>query len=203
MLQPSASPRFAHCSCPKPGQQACGDQCGAWADDQRIILALADGLGHGPEAAVAASAAIAFVGAHHRLDLETLFNRCNEALRSTRGVALAVAVIDPHRQQLTLASVGNIRSVLLQGGKELRLGGCAGIVGGDFNRLAPDVLTLTPGDRLVLYSDGLPEFLPLAEILTAQPTPEDTTRVLVDHYASGKDDVSALAYFHRSLTDPD
>lgn len=187
---------LAHRSSPKPGQIECGDQCGAWIHGDKITLALADGLGHGPHAAIAANAAIAFIERHLDLDLEPLFNACNDALRNTRGVALAVAIVDQTQERLTLASVGNIRAALLQGNQEFRLGGCAGIVGGDFKRLAPDMMSLHPGDRLVLYSDGLPEFLALQEILAALHDPSSAVETLVEQYASGTDDVAAVAYFH-------
>src|SRR5262249_37493236 len=49
---------------PKPGEEVCGD---AWAADQRpgrLLLIVADGLGHGPDAAAAAQKAVQVFHGH-------------------------------------------------------------------------------------------------------------------------------------------
>ena len=187
---------YAHESRPKPGQTICGDRCGAWLADGKWTLAVADGLGHGPEAAAAAEAAITYFSQHLGEDIETGFKGCDKALLNTRGVALAIAIVDLANRQLTLASVGNIRAVLLRGPRELRLGGCGGIVGNGFNRLVPDILELEPGDRLFLFTDGFSEGIPLRDILAHQPAPCQTVRLLIDRFTTGTDDAAVLAYLH-------
>lgn len=197
-MSTSADHPLAFLSRPKPGQRVCGDLCGAWLADGRRILAVADGLGHGPEAAEASAAAIAFFGQHLPRDIESGFLSCDQSLRTTRGVALAVAIVDIAQNRLTLASVGNIRVVLLRDGQELRLGGCRGIVGSGFRKLAPDVLPLKNADRLYLFTDGFPEDLPLHDILPGPCTPQEAVSRLIEGRTSGNDDAAVLAYFHQS-----
>ncbi|WP_298597788.1 SpoIIE family protein phosphatase [Zoogloea sp.] len=197
MVSP-APPDLAYLAQPKHGQTVCGDACGAWLDAGRRVFAVADGLGHGPEAAEAATAAIAYLDRHLPRDIEAGFRGCDRSLRQTRGVALAVAIIDAEQNRLTLASVGNIRVVLLRDGRELRLGGCRGIVGSGYRQLAPDLLPLQPDDHLYLFTDGFPEDLPLRDILPGRCTPQEAVHRLIERYASGKDDAAVLAYFHRS-----
>ena len=42
---------------PKPGEQVCGDAWAAAEEGSRLLFLVADGLGHGPQAAEAARAA--------------------------------------------------------------------------------------------------------------------------------------------------
>jgi anti-sigma regulatory factor (Ser/Thr protein kinase) len=93
---------------PKTGEEASGD---AWATVQsgdQLTVLLADGLGHGMEAHLAASQAVRMLRENPHLAPQALIERCNLALRSTRGAAVAVARIDRAYEKLTFAGVGNI-----------------------------------------------------------------------------------------------
>ena len=185
---------------PQPGETACGDSFGIWRQEARTVLALADGLGHGPEAEAAAIRAMAVIARETGLGCEALFAECDRALRDTRGAALAIAIIDPASDTLAFASVGNIRAVLLRARGDHRLGGTRGIVGAGYNPLNPDQLLLAPGDRLVLYSDGLPEWLPLRE---AFDDPHASLDQLAEQcllrWATGRDDAGLLLYRHHGV----
>ena len=52
--------------------------------DGGVLVAVADGLGHGPEAASAAKTAIAVLEASDERELGARFLRCHERLRDTR-----------------------------------------------------------------------------------------------------------------------
>lgn len=93
---------------PKTGEEASGD---AWATVQsgdQLTVLVADGLGHGIEANLAASQAVRMLRENPQLAPQALIERCNLALRSTRGAAIAVARIDRAYEKLTFAGVGNI-----------------------------------------------------------------------------------------------
>jgi negative regulator of sigma-B (phosphoserine phosphatase) len=178
-----------------PGETACGDQCAVWLRPERIVLALADGLGHGAHAAHAAEAALRCIGARLDSDCDTLFAECDRQLRDTRGVALALAIVEPALARVTVAAVGNIRGVLLTTGRDRRLPGACGIVGAGYTGLVPERLALAPGDQLVLYSDGLQELLPLRELLcAADAPPQALAGTALQLWASERDDASILIY---------
>jgi protein phosphatase len=68
-------------------------------------------------------------------------------------------------------------------------------------------LSLAPGDRLLLCSDGLTDPLPdrlIAHLLRHQPDPDSASRVLVSAagVAGGRDDASAIVVFVDALPPP-
>jgi len=178
---------------PMPGESECGDRCAFWQDVDRLTLLVADGLGHGAEAAVAAQAAVDCVATRRALSLDEIFAACDAALHATRGAALALAQVEGDR--LSVASVGSIRAVLFGRQRELRLGGARGIVGAGYQGLRPETVVLAAGEWLALYSDGLPELLPLATL--CGQTGIDASRLAGEalaRWASARDDAALLLY---------
>lgn len=178
---------------PYPGEVESGDLCARWEDGSRVVLCLVDGLGHGPRARFAAEAAIASVGAHRELPIEAIFAACEEDLRITRGVAMALARVDLDARTLTWAAVGNIRGRLV--GRAPRSLACdPGIVGAGYARLAPESVPFSPGDLLLLFSDGLPAELSLDPPHSRQP--EDLQAwldAIVSSSGRHNDDVAIVA----------
>lgn len=180
---------------PLAGEVVCGDCCGVWLSDARTVLAVADGLGHGEAAAQAAQAAISCIEENLARSCEEMFARCDERLIGTRGAALAVAIIEPASGRLTVATVGNIRVLLLCESRELRLDGGRGIVGAGYQNLMPETLALDDGNILAMFSDGLDEFPPIRgycadRFASAQDQAED----ILEHCAHGADDAAVLIY---------
>ena len=114
---------------PLKGETLCGDVGAWWQWPQRRVLALADGLGHGPAAHHAAQKAMQCIARHGQSSCFDLFSACNDSLIDTRGAVLAIALIDQTSNLLTLGSIGNIRAILLKPDGHVRLGAGRGIVG--------------------------------------------------------------------------
>lgn len=184
-----------------PGETRCGDVCSVWCEPDRMIMMLADGLGHGPDAASAAEAAVRCISDNLHRSCEEALVVCDQMLRNTRGVALALAVVDTNSQRLTLATVGNIRAALLRGQSERHLGGARGIVGGGFKGLAPEVVDLMQGDFVVLYSDGFDEFLPVLELIDGKLSSRQIAETALKRWAKASDDASMLVYRHKKNSD--
>jgi anti-sigma regulatory factor (Ser/Thr protein kinase) len=136
-----------------PGEQACGD---AWAlalDGARAAVLVADGLGHGPQAAEASQAAVAqFVRAPFAPLAEQL-DRIHAALRITRGAAGSLALLEPDR--LWLAGAGNIATRLVSGTHSKSLAPQHGTLGVQVRRFEPVQTEWPPHAVAVLHSDGL------------------------------------------------
>ena len=181
---------------PKSGEHLCGDQVGWWSVAGRVRLALADGLGHGPEAYEAAIRAMLQIRELDRLGLDDLFARCDEGLARTRGVALAVVDVIPEEGAILHAAVGNVRTLIVQEGKVKRLAGARGIVGAGFGQLRLERLAINPGDWIALFSDGIRENASLAESLTGDRASDQLAEQLLSDWASDRDDASLLIYRH-------
>lgn len=84
-------------------------RCVDLAADDRALVAVVDGLGHGPEAALAAETILDALAAHRDSELEALVKLCHEAARHTRGAALGVARVDCPAARVRFVGVGNVR----------------------------------------------------------------------------------------------
>ncbi|GAA2011321.1 hypothetical protein GCM10009839_01750 [Catenulispora yoronensis] len=124
-------------------------------DDPAVLIMLCDGLGHGPLAAVAADTAVrAFrngVGRHP----EDILQEIHQALRGTRGAAVAVARIEPSAGRLLYCGVGNIVGALVDTEGRWGLLSQPGIVGLQMHRLRTFEYQLPPHGALAMHSDGL------------------------------------------------
>lgn len=198
---------------PISGETLCGDQLGCWHHAHGVLLALADGLGHGAEAHAAAEATMRLLATLQAQPLTEIFSHCDAALGSTRGVALALAHIErdvsTDRARLTHTAVGNIRTLLWSRQRRLRrLAGARGIVGAGYRNLRLEHLLLDVGDWLVLYSDGLPEEAAIEEVLTQAearvqsgaclPDLDALANTLLTSWANQNDDAAILIYRHST-----
>jgi len=110
--QPASGTDIGGVCVPYPGEQVCGDAWGVEADQHGLTITLADGLGHGPDAHVAAAGAILAVQRRAGRLPGELMQYAHDALRATRGAAVAIARLDLTRAQLTFSGVGNIAAAL-------------------------------------------------------------------------------------------
>lgn len=182
------------------GEPCCGDVGGWWQSGSRLVLALADGLGHGPDAYQAAFAAMQCIERHLQASCSELFAACNAGLIETRGAVLAIAIIDLDSNLLTIGSIGNIRSMLLTAQGDVRLGAERGIVGAGYVCMTPDQQLLTPGDTLVLFSDGIDAMAAVRSCLGgAQDTPQMMADRMLAGWAIDTDDAAVLVYRHGAV----
>lgn len=154
---PVAAVRAGGVNVPFAGAEYSGDAW-AWAcSGDRLTLMLADGLGHGPAAARASTAAVeALHRAAHLPPAEALVH-LDTALRGTRGAAVAVAQVDTRGGLLRFAGVGNVGARLREGDRWRSLVSRPGIVGVHRHATLREDRVPWAADRLlILHSDGLP-----------------------------------------------
>ncbi|HLM65164.1 MAG TPA: SpoIIE family protein phosphatase [Acidimicrobiales bacterium] len=146
---------------PVPGEVDCGDVATVLTTGARMVMAVIDGLGHGAPAARSASLAAEAIEKHEAEPPDVLLRRTHEALMGTRGAAATVAVVDGPGRRLDWLGVGNVDGVLVRADRWARpaVHGvflAAGVLGDRLPVLfRPGPITLSPGDRLVLATDGI------------------------------------------------
>ena len=134
---PVARPKVAALTRTMSGESVCGDACAVRSHDGVTTLMLADGLGHGPLAALASGAAVrAFGEGDGRASPAQTIRRLDGALRSTRGAAVSVVQLDPAAATLTFAGVGNVAAWADDGQQRHALMSSPGIVGKNSRRCA-------------------------------------------------------------------
>ncbi|MEU1085077.1 ATP-binding SpoIIE family protein phosphatase [Streptomyces sp. NPDC005908] len=142
---------------PFAGAELSGDAWSWVRSGDRVTLLLADGLGHGAEAARASTAAVEELRHGARLPPAELLQRLHTALGGTRGAAVAVAQLDTWTGRLRFAGIGNVTARLREGGRWRTLLSRPGIVGAHRPRtVREDEVAWTPESLLILHTDGLP-----------------------------------------------
>lgn len=150
----SASGDFGAVSVAKAGEEVCGD---AWAIDQHgagATLFVADGLGHGQEAADASVEAVRLFHRFHSHQPPTLLDYVHGGLRATRGAAVSIARYDPPAKQVVFAGIGNVAGVLATPGELRRMVSMPGTAGYTVRKIQSFQYPFQ-GGLVILCSDGL------------------------------------------------
>jgi outer membrane lipoprotein SlyB len=140
---------------PLAGERASGDAWAVLHQRDRTLAVVVDGLGHGPEAALASSEAIRVVHAMPDASPAQLVDAAHGALRATRGAAMAIAAIQPARGTLAFAGIGNISAAIHGGGAARSLASHNGTVGHIMRKVQEFAHEWPRGATLVLHSDGI------------------------------------------------
>ena len=81
-----------------PDQEESGDRHLVKTIQDGALLAVVDGSGHGKDAAGPARLAVETLETYANEDVVSLFQRCHERLRSTRGAVMSIATINAARK---------------------------------------------------------------------------------------------------------
>jgi anti-sigma regulatory factor (Ser/Thr protein kinase) len=140
---------------PIDGEDICGDAWGIASDPTTATVMVADGLGHGIQAAEASEAAVAYVAAFPDAMPKTALWEGHAALRSMRGAAIAVARIDTRAEELRFCGVGNIAASVQHASARRQLMSHNGIVGSNMRKVQEFSLEWLSDTSLIMHSDGL------------------------------------------------
>jgi anti-sigma regulatory factor (Ser/Thr protein kinase) len=188
---------------PRVGEEVCGD---GWAVEQRpgrCLILVADGLGHGPQAADAARAAVRVFREQADLDLAEIVRRIHAALRSTRGAAVAVAEVRPDDHELRFVGVGNVAGTIFAEGASRSAVSHNGTAGVEARRIQEFVYPFPKGAILVMHSDGLATSWRLEQYAgLTERVPELVAAVLYRDFNRGRDDVTVLAAREELAANP-
>lgn len=178
---------------PFPGEEHCGDSHLVAETTTGWLLAVADGLGHGVEAAVASRSLMEVVRRHLDESPDRLIRLCHEALKNTRGSAATVVSIDRKRCLLSWAGVGNVEGVIRHADPALPreyITMRGGIIGARIPGLQPSFLQLQDGDVLVLATDGID--CRFVQSMGLPHPPNKLAGYILERYAKPYDDALVL-----------
>jgi anti-sigma regulatory factor (Ser/Thr protein kinase) len=185
---------------PRNGEDASGDQWGCASAEHRHVLAVVDGLGHGPDANKAARAAIEALGRNAAHGPGAVIQSMHEASRPTRGSAAGVCELDPRQAMCRFAGVGNIACVVVTGAATRHLVSHSGIVGHSVRKVQEFAAPWPSGSLLVMHSDGVASHWDLGAYpgLSARH-PAVIAAVLYRDHSRGRDDVTVVVARQRSV----
>ncbi|WP_353615067.1 ATP-binding SpoIIE family protein phosphatase [Paracidovorax konjaci] len=140
---------------PLRGETVSGDGWAAAIEGERIALCMADGLGHGVEAARASRGALEVFAQGPFSELGGLADRMHLGLQSTRGAAVCSLRWDGAASAVHSASIGNVSARLVSGLEDRSVPAQHGTVGLHIRR-AKEIATAAPAyAMLVMHTDGI------------------------------------------------
>ncbi len=152
--RPPQSSRWGAVSVPMPGEDVCGDSWSVAQTADSVSLFVADGLGHGPDAAEAAVEAVRLFHRYGGHRVATVLEYVHGGLRATRGAAIALARLDLSAKKIAYAGIGNISGAVMSNGDLRRMVSMAGTAGHNARRIQSFNYAFA-GGLIILHSDGL------------------------------------------------
>jgi anti-sigma regulatory factor (Ser/Thr protein kinase) len=139
-----------------PGEEHSGDAWTSITMRDTMTIGVADGLGHGPVAATASSAAVRVFSDRAERTLDQIMEEAHGLLRPTRGAAVGLARIYLTQGRLEFSGVGNIAGTIVdEDGRTRRVVSLNGIVGHEMRKVQTFSYPWTAGSTLILQSDGV------------------------------------------------
>ena len=138
------------------GQIESGDGWAAWHAGALTSLFVCDGVGVGVEASAAARVATDAFRRQAERSAQQVIEAVHDALRGTRGAAVAVAELDYRTGTLRYCALGNIAGTVVRpDGARQPLAAVTGIAGQVLRPLQAVTAPWTAGSVLVLHSNGI------------------------------------------------
>jgi anti-sigma regulatory factor (Ser/Thr protein kinase) len=191
--RPSAGLELGAVCLARAGEIECGDAWAAAVTPSGPVIMVADGLGHGPEAAAAAAAAVRVFQERAPAGPGEILRDVHAALRSTRGAAVAIARLDPARREITYAGVGNIAGTVVTGLETRSMVSHNGTVGHELRKIQEFVYPWPEHALVLMHSDGLQTHWRLDRYNRAIARhPAIIAGLLYRDFNRGRDDVTVL-----------
>jgi hypothetical protein len=178
---------------PLRGEEECGDGWGIRRFADSLTLMVVDGLGHGVLAAEAAHEADRVLAQAKDISPEPLLKDVHDALRKTRGAAVAIAKINPEKGLLTFSGVGNVSASIVSSGVSRSMASHNGTVGHQMQRLQEFTYPWNAESILIMHSDGLGTRWDLERYPGIwSKHPSIIAAILHRDFCRGRDDVTVL-----------
>ncbi|HEY9791927.1 MAG TPA: SpoIIE family protein phosphatase [Candidatus Obscuribacterales bacterium] len=175
-----------------PGEYVCGDRWAARRGKGTVQVAVTDGLGHGPAAAIASDACmqVFFEESASRLRPGDLLRRMHEATRHTNGAAAAIAELDAAHGVLTYSGVGNIATRMSSASNQKSCASMPGGLGFQLPKVREFTYPWTEEVGLLMNSDGITTSVAMDGLRNHHPSL--IAAILYRDFKRGTDDATVV-----------
>lgn len=179
---------------PIQGEFVSGDAHAVLPWSKGVVIAVVDGLGHGPKAAAASAVVLAALRKSADLPMEEMFFEMHRAALGSRGAVGAVARIDEFTSTVHVAGLGNIGVVVARrvSGRSIQAPLVPGVLGSSYREVRPQTFLMARGDRVLLYSDGIRSRIDLQEL--SHLSPQEAADSLLASRAKPTDDALCVVF---------
>lgn len=181
--------------------------------EEKALVAVVDGTGHGTEAAKATATIVNCMKKNYAIDLVSIVRACHECATFSRGAALGLLFLDIGKSAFEYVGIGNIELIIATTGKKRRRRVSAisiwpsnpdveistfvsnnGIVG---HNLPEKLLTFTheftPTDIIEMHSDGIPRKFDLRQLPNLMAlSPFSIADAMIAEFARNEDDATTM-----------
>lgn len=187
------TPLIGAVAVPLAGEAICGDAYCSRPHASGWLIIVADGLGHGPNAAQAADEAVRLFRANEDKSPGAILELLHAGLRHTRGAAVSISRLDRDRGSMVFAGVGNVSGAVVTGRDVARTVSQVGTVGLVARRIQEFEYPFSPDSLLVMHSDGVASNWSLESYPgLAAAHPSLIAAVLYRDFARARDDATVL-----------
>jgi len=139
---------------PLLSEKECGDAGIIKEFDNKIFAAVVDVLGHGQNAYQLTLVMEKFLEKNYRENLTGILRGLHEHIKGSVGAAAILCLLDLDSGQLEYTGIGNL-TIRIFGKNNKRLLPGEGVIGYIMSTPKADMVTLVPGDILLVHSDGI------------------------------------------------
>lgn len=170
----------------------CGDLGIIKTNGEECFLALLDVLGHGATARDIALTAQHYIENNYNNELVDIIDGLHAVLKGTRGTVAALLHFEVNTGTLSYSGIGNI-TVRIFGRNSSRLILRDGIIGYMMSKPEKKVISLLPGDILLIHSDGIREHFDVSECADLFPeSAQNIANELLVRFWKKNDDASLI-----------
>jgi hypothetical protein len=180
------------------GESVSGDKAVIESANGTTLVAVIDGLGHGVEAATAASIAAGVLQDRPGESLIRLIEIAHQALGETRGVAMSLASFQSDDDTMTWLGLGNVEGTLVhrqEPAHSIML--ASGIVGHELPQLQAKSLPVRRGSMLIMTTDGVRSSL--GQSIDSSGTAQDIADAILARQGTRTDDALVLVARYLGL----
>ena len=183
--------RFGIVSRPALGQIVNGDSCFVYEWDEKTVLAVFDGLGHGAGANEASEKAKQCLIDNCQYDLDKVILNIHTCLHDTRGAAAAVVKIDRKEHCLSSCAVGNV-DVRILAEPPMHPAPTDGILGLNLRKPLKFEYKYSGLTAVMLHSDGISDRFNVTDYISFQTEPQQTAEKIMKEWGKEHDDATII-----------